>query len=1392
MKMSGDKILRLFLYVVLGLAVVECIPAESLTRSRRQNVNNYNTIQTNNNWLDIKYSAADLSDIPPGLQAFAGSLHNVDYNQELRDALSTTDASFRTALTNNDFGGLSQSNLQNIANAIAAAIDAQYAISIPEETLVLLLNNNEMQVQGATHLLKTAQISTTGRTVNQLAYSSYPFTEEAVMCAVLLASVGEQPTELNYVPFNPISQLSYESIDVIDEFITGASHVMLRSYELSTDRRAFTQILYQFGKLDVDWTKQMSRCRALITACFVNLGQSLDLWAENDDFDNLLENTAKMFVCISPDNLRLLKAESLLSVLSYYSGENFEWQHGHNLVKQIFYDTSSQQNILSSTIREMRNLNKFLTHDIIEFRNQRQTNFIEDVVLTQDSLSTIAQYSDDPLLLHYLFGRAIKTRNFVLPTRGSKVTDLEVQRMAPFVGVLSVPDVSQYQDRQIEESIGYFQQKATRAKPGVAVMLVYKYLRFRAMRNERIYLTKTDFQNINRLLPALDYEFMQNCSLQHLLDSMGVFQNVANRLETRNFPLTAAQQHVIADRAQSDSGRNAKLLEQLGPDLSMALSPAFLLEQLTDLDEFFSIRVDNGEVTEGVDFLQKDWTPFQRSVIFNMYRQQVRNLALTGRMLNGLGKMASGISATDILTSDFSEIIGITSAVMRNGGDMNKAWLLSVQIRKAFASIHGLKKFDEFHLGLLGTANLQALDGMVLRMFSVREMELMNLADCNQVISKIGDLADLYLTPPFKRQELACMYIARCRLVHLSGSMKFTPAYDKNNYMDQFFNRRREDEEEYYGHTYGRVVPNYCSLVTQRMVDDSDITQQDFDTLGNLVCDLQPHVIRSIDRDLLKENLWMFRDCLFDQTTGNAIYNQIQVDLDKEGVISSLGHSLCSVVPSNTFLSGNSRSGSIQFDERNEELYEYVQYAYDMYYKMEDKYGLTKRHLNYGLFAFRDISRSQQSKIQTCFRNVAEAAWNWYQQFRQGEGIDTTSSTDDRLIYTFNFNRNNYNGNDNNLNNDDDNNVIEYSDPNSIETNDNIMDDEFDFGDDEDSSNNFNRRRRQINNRISREQEITCSTIHVLNGGSMIFLLNQLELIEPQEIARCVDYWGYNFNTTREQRRLIKDRVESLFGGFQNILPEYLIQMKWLCREMNEDEIYNLRLEDRQMIYYISQWPWRRWQRQALYRNIRRTFNLNVNTMSIQDFKALGEFFCGMDSSDIASIPPELYYSMATFVGELVTCDYNQMRSLLAKARSTQAFGEIEHWEERHVIAIGSAISGMSSTHLEMLTPGKNRDGQNLVAAIPAHVIPMIPDSVIENLDVEFFQAMTPEQIVAITPRQWHEMDEEQADAAMQIWFGYDDWPYSFLDGFREAGSESLRVPVVILFVTLTLYRSLF
>ena len=115
----------------------------------------------------------------------------------------------------------------------------------------------------------------------------------------------------------------------------------------------------------------------------------------------------------------------------------------------------------------MGGLNRFLTRKLLEIRNQQQSNFLDDVILTQEGLRTITTYTDDAFMLQYLFARALRTGDFKVPTRGSRVTDLDVQRIAPLVGVLSVPDIYQYQDRQIEESIGYFQSKSLRAKPGV-------------------------------------------------------------------------------------------------------------------------------------------------------------------------------------------------------------------------------------------------------------------------------------------------------------------------------------------------------------------------------------------------------------------------------------------------------------------------------------------------------------------------------------------------------------------------------------------------------------------------------------------------------------------------------------------------------------------------------------------------------------------------------------------------------------------------------------------------------------------------------------------------------------------------------------------------------------
>ena len=63
------------------------------------------------------------------------------------------------------------------------------------------------------------------------------------MCAVLLSFLGEDTSQANYVPYKLLSQVPYDSIDIIDEFVPGATYMMLRSYEITTDRDHFVQML---------------------------------------------------------------------------------------------------------------------------------------------------------------------------------------------------------------------------------------------------------------------------------------------------------------------------------------------------------------------------------------------------------------------------------------------------------------------------------------------------------------------------------------------------------------------------------------------------------------------------------------------------------------------------------------------------------------------------------------------------------------------------------------------------------------------------------------------------------------------------------------------------------------------------------------------------------------------------------------------------------------------------------------------------------------------------------------------------------------------------------------------------------------------------------------------
>ena len=104
------------------------------------------------NWRSVtKRAISKLSFIELMCLGFDGATRNYEFNQQLLDALSTLDASFRRSLETGDFSGLENNNLQAVENTII------YALSV--STLSKLKTNWPQILDSADHkdLLKSYQ-----------------------------------------------------------------------------------------------------------------------------------------------------------------------------------------------------------------------------------------------------------------------------------------------------------------------------------------------------------------------------------------------------------------------------------------------------------------------------------------------------------------------------------------------------------------------------------------------------------------------------------------------------------------------------------------------------------------------------------------------------------------------------------------------------------------------------------------------------------------------------------------------------------------------------------------------------------------------------------------------------------------------------------------------------------------------------------------------------------------------------------------------------------------------------------------------------------------------------------------------------------------------------------
>ncbi|XP_063717768.1 uncharacterized protein LOC134844878 [Symsagittifera roscoffensis] len=939
----------------------------STSTTTRPFINRFDPMNMNYNapidmtWVELGYDPNfnGQQTVPATLDGLPGARQNnkLFFNQAEK-ALDLVPLSISNALFNKiRTSAVADEDFLLMSNLIMASLSDAFISSMSIAQQDRAVQSRMAGVMGLNHLIqrRLAQQPPSTRDNEEL------FGVDSVRCGVLLWKLRDSSLDQRLVPYDSLFELPLDQMKPLKQFLPGLTLTMARSFltSISTDAEGKTALVIDsFPGTTADWLRHRGVCSSLFLAVYNNIAAQADQW-NPPGYDNLKDKIVPMFSCVKPSYLLRFRFNELWPMIDELSSVDLDWQRGSAIVQQIF-ETSQSSDYNDQFFVRLNQLNRFLTIDLIQ--THRFDDIFMNALLTKNSLVAISDQTNDPLLLEWLYS---EVRSELYPNPLSGITSsVDMYTLGTMVAAMTVADIRSFQPRAVKENVGAFQSKGL--TPGQMVTLVDIYmtegnfdvltLNSRDLENLRrlipflnynrfiTMLNSRDLENLRRLIPFLNYNRFITMEVSTINLQLVLLKDLAVR-SRHKFPLTPAQKFAISGQLTVSTSKSLTemVVTSLGPELSMELPPQVFLSELQSLSQLGFEVNDNGEVqltsAMGEKVASQSWSDFQKTVIYKLYRKEAGPLTnVNEKALLQLKKLASGITTQDIFSSQFSSVIGITNAVMTNGGNMGKAWLLSLQIRRAFAAMYGLRSIDEFDLSLLGTANLMALDGLTLRMFSVKEMEGLNAADCQDVISKIGGLEDVYLIPHPKRRELVCFYIERCRFDYSPSQRNFVPSSSSSILQNYNPDDPRINRREY---RYARKVFNYCDDLSP-----VSLTSGDFEILGHLACDIPASVIDA--PNFPTDVLWMFHDCWFTEAQGKALFKKLTTGDNQEllytdTTIAQLSHSLCSIVPP--------QHATVMRSKRyRKEIIDFVQYSYVLAKKMQETYGLTKRHLNKDIF----------------------------------------------------------------------------------------------------------------------------------------------------------------------------------------------------------------------------------------------------------------------------------------------------------------------------------------------------------------------------------------------------------------------------------------------------------
>ncbi|KAI8518676.1 hypothetical protein Bbelb_046930 [Branchiostoma belcheri] len=289
------------------------------------------------------------------------------------------------------------------------------------------------------------------------------------------------------------------------------------------------------------------------------------------------------------------------------------------------------------------------------------------------------------------------------------------------------------------------------------------------------------------------------------------------------------------------------------------------------------------------------------------------------------------------------------------------------------------------------------------------------------------------------------------------------------------------------------------------------------------------------------------------------------------------------------------------------------------------------------------------------------------------------------------------------------------------------------------------------NRRQTLQAPLLCDQVQLLGDAVVQLTEQQVTYMEDREFLDCLEVFGAARSNDTDwddyMLRILRIKTFDAAGGtVQQLTPDRMARVGRIAVTFSPGDLSALNYGNIDSVYGIAKHSnYSKQQVEAAFRAFLNQNGNDVSTLTERQLIGLGNFLCGMSTSQVSRINLGAFSDAVRSIGLLTDCDNARLGAL--RTLAGKLYGGPRTWGQDTIVDLGVVMAGLSASELSGLHEDRWR------AITPLAISVMDPNK-FKQLSASRLRRLGPSQAMAVTNKQLQAASRAQRDAVYDAALG--------------------------------------